>query len=114
MSLFATKREAFEHNISIMKTMEHPVVLIKALHSGPGAVNVPADDTENIDPIMFLCTGSRIMLVANLWPEAGQCNWAMGTVVDIIYKVQGMPVQVLWWCVILLTMLGPKQDACLY
>ena len=50
MSLFATKKEAFEHNISIMKTLERPFVMIKALTSGPGAVNISADEAEKFIP----------------------------------------------------------------
>lgn len=30
-----------------------------------------------------------MMLVANMWPEAGLCNGVMGTVVDIIYRSAG-------------------------
>ena len=80
-----------EQNIAVLKSLNKPVVLIKALHVGPGAVGVPSDQAENLEPVLFICSGSEAMLVsvANIWTETGLCNGAIGTVISPIYASEG-------------------------
>ena len=46
---------------------------------------------SELEPVVFLAKGARVMLTMNLWASVGLCNGATGTIVDIIYQNNHQP-----------------------
>jgi len=46
---------------------------------------------KGLEAELLIAKGSRIMLMANLWTEAGLVNRALGTIVDIVFEENGPP-----------------------
>ena len=91
LRLFPSTAAVSEYNVAKLHANGQPVAMIKAVHSGPGASKVSADDAGGLEPIVCLAQGARVMLTANLWVQAGLVNGAMGTVVAICYDEGGEP-----------------------
>ena len=89
LCLFSSTAAVSEYNVAKLHANGQPVAMIKAVHSGPGASKVSADDAGGLEPIVCLAQGARVMLTANLWVQAGLVNGAIGTVVAICYDEAG-------------------------
>ena len=83
--LFPTTAAVAEYNVAKLHSIGQPVAVIKAVHSGPGASKVSADDAGGLEPVVCLAKGARVMLTANLCVQAGLVNGATGTVVAVCY-----------------------------
>ena len=89
LRLFPFTAAMSEYNVAKLHANGQPVAMIKAVHSGPGASKVSADDAGGLEPIVCLAQGARVMLTAILWVQAGLVNGSMGTVVAICYDEAG-------------------------
>ena len=90
--LFPTIEAVAEYSLAKLRDIiNRPIAVIKAVHSGPKAHKASSVDAGGLDPIVYLATTARVMLIANLWVEAGLVNGALGTVVSICYQSGGPP-----------------------
>ena len=89
LHLHPLKQSVAEHNALKLRQLGRPVAAIKAIHSGTNASKATTDDAQGLEPIVHLEHGARVVLIANLWVEAGLVNGAMGTVHSLCYRNGG-------------------------
>lgn len=86
LHLFPTVEAVVEYNLDKLRSINKPIAIITAVHSGPNAHRASTDDAGRLDPVVHLANTARVMLIANLWVEAGLVNGALGIVVSICYN----------------------------
>ena len=59
---------------------------INARHSSALAKKISSDDMSELQPVVFVAKGARVMLTKNLWSSVGLCNEATDTVIDIVHE----------------------------
>ena len=89
--LFYSNDQVGSYNHDQLTKLQEPVACINARHSSVAAKKMPADDMSDLQPMVFLAKGAKVMLTMNLWPGVGLCNGATGTITDIIYQVNQQP-----------------------
>ena len=66
-TLFPSIETVCEYNLTKLKDNRHPVVAIKAVHSGPNASKAYSNEAGVLQPVAHLAKGPRVMLSSNLW-----------------------------------------------
>ncbi|CAG8785802.1 8987_t:CDS:1, partial [Racocetra fulgida] len=84
--------EVGEININKLKSLNHPIARIRAVHTGGNeASKADSDVAKGLESQILLARGARVMLRANLCVEAGLVNGAIGTVHDILFEENQRP-----------------------
>ena len=91
LHLYPTKEAVVEHNVAKLHDSNQPIATIKAVHTGPNACRASADEANGLEPVICLAKFARVMLISNLWVDAGLVNGAMGTIDEICYRTGGPP-----------------------
>jgi len=93
LHLFSTVSEVNAFNLSMLEAAtnkdsghSHPVARVPAIHNCKLASSAKPEDCDNLESVLYLCQGCRVMLRHNLWTSKGLVNGAVGTVVDIVYE----------------------------
>lgn len=86
LRIYGRKVEVNEYNRANMASLNVPVKLIKAKHTGAGADKAPCDAGGNLHAALPLCIGARVMLTENLWTERGLVNGALGVVTSFHWE----------------------------
>jgi len=91
--LFYEREKTANHNLKCLYDLDEPVCRIDARHTGAGAKSAKPDIAGQLPPVLLLAEGSKVMLLWNIWSEAGLHNGLLGEVVDIVYKKGTKPPQ---------------------
>ena len=75
-----------QHNMQKLKELAQPVATIHAVHQNRRAAKADPRDANNLEPILHLSVGARVMYVRNSWQDGHLVNGARGIVVAIIYR----------------------------
>lgn len=81
--LFATSAEVNQFNIETLRSFP-AVYRVEAIKNCRIASKTKSSDAGNLEKVLYLAIGSRVMLRRNLCTSAGLVNGALRTVVDII------------------------------
>ena len=69
-----------EINYNQLGASNKPVLIVPAMHTGPGAAKQSEDDAEGLQSKLLLMEGAKVMLTRNLWMAQGPTNGTMGVI----------------------------------
>ena len=69
-----------EINYNQLGASNKPVLIVPAMHTGPGAAKQSEDDAEGLQSKLLLMEGAKVMLTRNLWTAPGLTNRTMGVI----------------------------------
>lgn len=91
--LFATNGEANAYNILRLRQFQS-VYRIESQNNCREAYNTSAKNAENLECVLYLAIGAKVMLRRNLFTEAGLVNGSIRTITDIVVQPEsnGFPL----------------------
>lgn len=94
LHIFSVNKGARDYNLSRLERLGRPVARIPARHNNDTAAVASDAAAGGLSKTLHLSVGSRVMLRANLWTQAGLVNGASGTVAGIVYSEGSRPPDV--------------------
>ena len=89
--VFGTNDAAHNYNVDRLERLGRPVARVPAKHNNDTAANGTEKEAGGLRKTLCFSVGSRVMLRANLWTQAGLVNGATGTVTGIVYPEGSRP-----------------------
>lgn len=102
-NLTADEQQQFNNSLTLCDTTERTnqinynrmrefqsVYKINSINSSISASHVPSRQAGNLEKVLYLAIGCRVMLRKNIWVEAGLVNGALRTVSDIVVQPDGL------------------------
>ena len=74
-----------EHNHDRLRELGTAVVAIHAVHDTPAVAEIDAGQFQNLEPVLRVSIGCRVMLLNNLWTEYGLVDGRPGELTDIVW-----------------------------
>ena len=92
--IISTNKLCALHNLEKLSDLNTPIAEINAIHSNnTTAKRASPNDAQGLEPKLYVCNGSRVMLTSNLCAEKGLANGSFGTVKAILYNKGCRPTQ---------------------
>lgn len=92
LRVYFTKADVRQFNHDRLRDLGRPVLAIAANHEGREAKKAPSDVAGNLDAVLALSIGTRVMLTENIWVEHGLVNGSMGTLYDFVWPESTDPL----------------------
>ncbi|XP_057856712.2 uncharacterized protein LOC131066055 [Cryptomeria japonica] len=87
--LFATNASVKHHNTKMLKQLHLPVA--RCLAQNSRQTNPEYNNDEQLPLELLLSLNEQVMLIANLWIQAGLVNGSLGQIKSIIYDTDSRP-----------------------
>ena len=97
--LFSTNAEVDSHNVKALKSLQLPIVKIKAINTTTWMRQQTPDRCGQLHNVLFLARGAKVTLTYNLSPEIGLANGSSRVVKDVVYRAGESPKKHLPYCV---------------
>ena len=80
-----------QHNLQKLKELGRPVATINAVHQNRRSEGADPRDAMNLQPVLHLAVGCRVMYTRNAWQDGRLVNGTKGRVLYIIYRRGNSP-----------------------